>query len=201
MNKNGDELYTLELNISFLELYKSIDQNIKDAYSSENGISKYIDLMYENRNAARNNSWNNDLRWLKRVRDIRNQLVHDVAVSFYSDICSQEDYEWLEGFYNRLMTASDLLSLERKQRERNYRQPRNLYAPPPQVQQPVIYQNEQIRQYSAPQNDTVPHNSAPQENGSSFGCAAALVSALILLLVFLTIFVIVIFGFGYLSSN
>ena len=190
----------LELNIRFLELYKTIDQCIKDAYSSDNGVSEYIDLMYENRNAARNNSWNNDLRWLKRVRDIRNQLVHDVAVSYNSDICSQEDYEWLKGFYNRLMTANDPLSLERKQRERSYRQPRNVYAPPPQVQQPVVYQNEQKRQYSAPQNDTVPHNSAPQENGSSFGCAAAFVSAVILLLVFLIIIMIALSKFGYLFS-
>ena len=200
MNKNGDELYTLKLNISFLELYKSIDQNIKDAYSSDNGITKYIDLMYENRNAARNNSWNNDLRRLKRVRDIRNQLVHDVAVSYYSDICSQEDYEWLEVFYNRLMTANDPLSLERKQRERSYRQPRNVYAPPPQVQQPITYQTAPIRQNSAPQNDTVPHNSAPQENGSSFGCAAAFVSAVILLLVFLIIIMLALSKFGYLFS-
>lgn len=188
-----------DLNFDFLELYKSTDRFIKDAYSSDKGISAYIELMREKNYTSRTLGWKADMDNLIRVRKIRNLLSHEVSID--SDICSPEDYEWLKGFYNRLMTANDPLSLERKQRERSYRQPRNVYAPPPQVQQPIIYQTAPIRQYSAPQNDTVPHNSAPQENDSSFGCAAAFVSAVILLLVFFTIFVIVIFGFGYLSSN
>ena len=187
-----------DLNFDFLELYKSTDRFIKDAYSSDKGISAYIELMREKNYTSRTLGWKADMDNLIRVRKIRNLLSHEVSID--SDICSQEDYEWLEGFYNRLMTANDPLSLERKQRERSYRQPRNVYAPPPQVQQPVIYQNEQKRQYSAPQNNTVPHNSAPQENGSSFGCAAALVSAVILLFVALIIIMIALSKFGYLFS-
>ena len=112
----------LELNQRFLELYKRADRFIRDAYSSKDGITKYIELMEANRfkGTWKIQLWAEDYKMLKRVRRIRNQYAHEV--SFDSDLCKEKDYRWLEAFYERLSSASDPLAmLNQSERERQRR--------------------------------------------------------------------------------
>ncbi len=103
-----------DLNIDFMDLYKRTDRFMKDAYSSSEGVSEYIRLMEScfNRGSSSVQGWKSDYDNLKHVRWIRNQLAHEV--SYDSDICSSDDYEWLDGFYKRLFSTDDPLAMLRK---------------------------------------------------------------------------------------
>ena len=52
--------------------------------------------------------WNDDLKNLKRLRHIRNNLVHDPE---YEPDYDAEDIEYLKSFYQRIMDQKDPLSL------------------------------------------------------------------------------------------
>lgn len=98
-----------EINIDFEEKYKETDNYIKDAWSTEQGVSSYITMM-ENTPASKRKdiaSWDADLKQLKHLRWIRNQLAHEVSID--SDICQAEDYAWLYRFCNRLYDGTDPL--------------------------------------------------------------------------------------------
>lgn len=99
-----------ELNIDFEEKYKEADNFIKNAYSVEQGITAYINAMQEIDPARRKNisSWDNDLKQLKHLRWIRNQLAHSVSID--SDLCQAEDYSWMYSFCNRLYDEKDPLA-------------------------------------------------------------------------------------------
>lgn len=101
----------LELNQRFLELYKRTDHFIRDAYSSRDGISKYIELMEANRfkGTWKIQSWTEDYKMLKHVRWIRNQYAHEI--SYDSNLCEDDDYYWLDSFYKRLYSANDPLAI------------------------------------------------------------------------------------------
>ena len=105
------------LNDEFMEIYKRIDSFIREAYHSDKGVTTYIDEMNSKAGASWSIlGWNETLENLKNYRHIRNSYTHDVGTS-YSDICSYEDIEWLKGFYNKLMTAQDPMSLYLKQKQ------------------------------------------------------------------------------------
>lgn len=112
----------------FLSLYIKVDKFIKDAYSSNEGVSEYIRQMEINcgKGYTYVQSWRNDYIELKRVRWLRNQLVHD-------DIFEgeEEDYDWLENFYNRLFKADDPLSRIRKVSQTIQRKPVQQTTQPP----------------------------------------------------------------------
>ena len=106
-----------DLNIEFQEKYKSVDNFIKDAQGTSEGVSGYIALMESAvtegtlfRSIA---EWGNDYKHLKRMRWIRNQLAHEVSID--SDICQEDDYDWLCDFYDRLYDGDD--SIARYNRE------------------------------------------------------------------------------------
>ncbi|MBP5362254.1 MAG: hypothetical protein J6Y71_04425 [Ruminococcus sp.] len=103
-----------DLNMDFLELYKRTDRFIKDAYSSSDGVSEYLRIMDScfNNGNLKVRGWKTDYESLKHARWIRNQLSHEVG--FDSDICSSDDYEWLDEFYRRLFSADDPLAVLRK---------------------------------------------------------------------------------------
>ena len=94
-----------------MDLYKSVDRFIKDAYSSEEGVSEYINQMEQNdyRGSRHVDTWNTDYNKLKRLRWIRNQLSHEVG--YDSDICEEADYDWLKEFYDRLYSAEDPMAI------------------------------------------------------------------------------------------
>ena len=100
-----------ELNVNFTDLYKTVDRFIKDAYSSTEGVSVYLQIMDQNGFRGRRlvPTWDADYAKLKRMRWIRNQLAHEVG--FDSDICGPADFEWLRSFKARLYSADDPLSV------------------------------------------------------------------------------------------
>ena len=119
-----------DLNIDFMDLYKSVDRFIKDAYSTTEGVSEYIRQMEQNDNKGRRYiaTWSVDYDKLKRLRWIRNQLSHEVG--YDSDICEEADYNWLETFKSRLYSANDPLSvmnkLEESERQRRLAEQRSI---------------------------------------------------------------------------
>ena len=97
-----------KLNIEFQEKYKSVDNFIKDAQGTSEGVSGYIALMESAvtdgapvRNSA---EWGSDYKHLKRMRWIRNQLAHEVSID--SDICQEDDYDWFAIFMTASMTET-----------------------------------------------------------------------------------------------
>ncbi|WP_024860724.1 DUF6548 family protein [Ruminococcus flavefaciens] len=125
----------------FLSLYIKVDKFIKDAYSSNEGVSEYIRQMEINcgKGYTYVQSWQTDYNELKRVRRLRNQLVHD-------DIFEVEeaDYNWLEYFYNRLFAADDPMAKIRKVPKPAQRKPvqQNTQLPKPNFNQQVYQQTE-----------------------------------------------------------
>lgn len=103
-----------DLNIDFMDLYKRADRFIKEAYSSSEGVSEYIRLMEADfiKGSSNIQGWKRDYDNLKHIRWIRNQLAHEV--SYDSEICSVNEYEWLEEFYERLFSTEDPLAELRK---------------------------------------------------------------------------------------
>ncbi len=102
------------MNVDFIDLYKDVDRFIRDAYSSENGVSEYIDQMSSAmyKGCRMVNQWDKDYASLKRARWIRNQLSHEVG--YDTDICNKDDFAWLISFKERLYSANDPLSLLHK---------------------------------------------------------------------------------------
>ena len=100
-----------ELNVDFMDLYKSVDRFLRDAYSSSEGVSEYIRCMetYDIRGRQCVPSWRSDYDMLKHLRWIRNQLSHEVG--YDSDICTEDDYEWLRSFDRRLYSAEDPVAI------------------------------------------------------------------------------------------
>ena len=121
-----------DLNIDFMDLYKSVDRFIKDAYSSSEGVSEYIRQMELNfvQGGQYVSTWSEDYNKLKQLRRIRNQLAHEVG--YDSDICEESDYNWLESFNSRLYSASDPLAVmnqaENAERQRRAEEQRRIQA-------------------------------------------------------------------------
>lgn len=128
-----------DLNLKFLELYKSTDRFIKDAYQSTEGFTEYVRQMEseEREGKRRVSGWADDLKQIKHLRWIRNQLAHEV--DYDSDICKQKDYELLTSFQYRLHNADDPLSLLQKsiEAQRLKNQDNNRVKDPTFVTQPI----------------------------------------------------------------
>lgn len=54
--------------------------------------------------------WERDYKKLKKMRWIRNRLVHETD-SFEDNLVNVEDIEWLHTFYRRIMECTDPFSL------------------------------------------------------------------------------------------
>ena len=96
------------LNFKFFEEYKRIDKLCGEIYQSKQGVTDYIDQMKAaSWNDYRNiPNWKTDLDQLKRVRHIRNHLAHEEG-AFDKTACTQNDIDWMQGFYERIMNQSD----------------------------------------------------------------------------------------------
>ena len=103
--------------LEFQEAYKYLDKICRECLSGYDGVSGYIRLM-ENEWYGEHyvSTWNKDLRMLKHVRWVRNQLSHEVG-TLESDICSWSDLEFVDDFYKRIMNTTDPLAMLRKARE------------------------------------------------------------------------------------
>ncbi|WP_028519687.1 DUF6548 family protein [Ruminococcus flavefaciens] len=140
-----------ELNLDFLELYKSVDKFLKDAYSTSNGVSEYIRQMEINNSDGKRciHSWSYDYEKLKHIRWVRNQLAHEVG--YDSDICEPDDFYWLKKFYDNLFSSKDPLAMLRTAEQHSKKH------------QPVTTQKTQMTVEKAePQYNYYPFNSPKQ---------------------------------------
>lgn len=98
----------------FLAAYKRLDELCKQILSSEKGITEYINQM-DNQPYGKNvvRTWNSDYKQLKRMRYIRNQLVHEVN-SFENQMFEESDIRWLEDYYERIIKQEDSFAILRK---------------------------------------------------------------------------------------
>lgn len=103
--------------LEFQEAYKSLDKLCRECLSSYDGVSGYIRLMESEWYGEQYvSTWNSDLKKLKHVRWVRNQLSHEVG-TLESNICSQFDLEFVDDFYERIMNTTDPLAILRKAQE------------------------------------------------------------------------------------
>lgn len=105
----------LTLNLEFQEEYKRLDRLCRDYLSSREGVSEYIRQMESTPFCNRRYvfTWEEDYKQLKHVRWIRNQLAHEVG-SLNSDICTEDDLDWVQSFYNRILNGSDPFTIIRE---------------------------------------------------------------------------------------
>lgn len=97
--------------LEFLENYKSLDELCKQILSSDRGISEYIyEMSNEKQGHMKVACWEKDYKQLKKMRWIRNQLVHETN-SFQDNLVNTEDIEWLKTFRSRIMESTDPFSL------------------------------------------------------------------------------------------
>lgn len=115
MNEENGNDTVRENNLSFLELYKSVDRFIRDAYGSDGGVSEYLREMEAKEALGQRyvEGWPDDHGMLKRARWIRNQLSHEIG--YDSEILEASDLAWLNSFKERLYGASDPLAAVSKQ--------------------------------------------------------------------------------------
>ena len=112
--------------LEFQEAYKSLDKLCRECLSSYDGVSGYIRLMESEWYGEQYvSTWNSDLKKLKHVRWVRNQLSHEVG-TLESNICSQFDLEFVDDFYERIMNTTDPLAILRKAQEIENQQENNL---------------------------------------------------------------------------
>lgn len=96
--------------LEFLKTYKKLDELCRQILSSDRGVSEYIDEMSSESKGYRIAGWERDYKKLKKMRWIRNCLVHETD-SFDDNLVNIEDIEWLHTFYNRIMECTDPFSL------------------------------------------------------------------------------------------
>ncbi len=100
------------LNYIFFEDYKRLDRLCGELYNDSYGITHYIDDMKTKADMGYQYvpNWKYDLNTLVRLRHIRNHLAHSEG-SFYENVCTKEDIDWVQSFYDRIMTRSDPLAI------------------------------------------------------------------------------------------
>ncbi len=114
-----------DLNIDFLEEYKSVDNICKDIFGTRDGITEYLRIM-ENipwQDYKYVSTWHSDYSKLKHTRWVRNQITHENG-TMDSDICSQNDFAWIKDFRWRLLNSNDpltIIRLKKEEKEKNQR--------------------------------------------------------------------------------
>lgn len=102
----------LENDERLLDEFKRVDRICGDIFSCRHGISKYIGEMEQTPSCKRRGAplWDEDYRNLKRVRWLRNQIVHEMSAVN----CEARDIEWLEEFHARILAQQDPLAAAAK---------------------------------------------------------------------------------------
>ena len=97
----------------FIDEFKHLEKICNEIYSEQHGVTHYInDMELKSGYASRIvPDWDKDIGYLKRVRHIRNNLVHesDEVVDYDSS-----DIEFMKIFYQKIITQQDPLALLRK---------------------------------------------------------------------------------------
>lgn len=97
--------------MGFIDAYKRLEKLCGDILNNDRCLSAYIDEM---RNTTQGSylvrGWDEDLKQLKHYRWIRNQIVHEPDCD-EENMCSEDDTQWIENFYSRIMNQTDPLAL------------------------------------------------------------------------------------------
>jgi hypothetical protein len=108
------------LNYEFLDEYKRLDNICMDIYGPNPnktlGVTLYLEEMDRKASIYRYSitGWDSDYNKLKRIRNLRNELVHSrTSLSGY-DICTEQDIYFIDSFCNRILNQTDPLALLRK---------------------------------------------------------------------------------------
>lgn len=103
----------------FIDEYKHLEKLCNEIYDQQHGITQYITDMEKTPSSVsgRINGWHQDLSNLKRLRHMRNAMVHDT--SGYEIEYSQSDLAFLRMFRQRIMDRQDPLALIRHKGEQS----------------------------------------------------------------------------------
>ncbi len=134
---------TRDLNCNFFDEFNELDNLCRDMYGQSAdkklGVTLYLEDMDKNtyQGSFRISEWETDYKKLKRMRNIRNELAHGKS-SFYSDLCTQEDVDFLRSFRSRILNRSDpLAELHREMK----RQREASYTPPSRVERQNVHRS------------------------------------------------------------
>ena len=107
-----------DIEISYLDVYKRLDEFLVQARGGERGVSGYIDRMEKVAPSeyALVPSWAKDLADLKRLRRLRNTIAHESAGS----VCTPEDLDLLRDVEERFEIGFDPFSQLQKAKDRAY---------------------------------------------------------------------------------
>lgn len=99
------------LNIEFLEEYKRLDKLCREIYDSDKGVTSYIEDMKKHSALGMHyvRTWDEDLKALIHIRDLRNKLKHELGTMNYT-MCNDADIDLVVNFYARIIKQSDPLS-------------------------------------------------------------------------------------------
>lgn len=102
----------------FLNEFKSLEKLCNEIYGEISGVTKYINDMAATSSfiAGRIPGWEEDLANLKKVRHMRNQMVHEA--NYLDDDYEQEGVEFIRRFHQRILDRQDPLALRRQLTER-----------------------------------------------------------------------------------
>ena len=136
----------------FLDAFKHLEKLCNEIYDGQHGVTQYIDEMESKSPFAARKvfGWDLDLSGLKRVRHIRNAMVHDS--SDYDTNYTPEDVQFMEHFYDRIMNRKDPLTLLRLENEAARAKNRAISEPtipfqPVTGSSPVIQESEDEKEW------------------------------------------------------
>ncbi len=103
------------IDIQFQEEYKRLDALCRDCLSNEKGVTEYIRQMELIPWSAYRNvpSWENDLKMLKHIRWVRNELAHEIG-TLGSELCQESDLQFTIDFHDKILSRTDPLTALRE---------------------------------------------------------------------------------------
>ena len=139
--------------MGFIDSYKHLEKLCGEILNDDRRVSAYIDEMLRTpRGSYHVASWDKDLKNLKHYRWVRNQISHEPGCT-EQNMCKPEDALWLDEFYSRIMNQTDPLSL---------------------------YYKATCKPVSKPKPKTPTPNTPKEPARSSIGCAAIIISMLVI---------------------
>ncbi len=93
----------------FIREFKKLEQTCNNLFDCDHGVTTYIDYMKEVPYDVSSDipGWDKAFRSLKRVRRIRNSLVHDTDDVYYNE----SDIEFISNFRKKIEQGNDPLSI------------------------------------------------------------------------------------------